>query len=146
MQSRDTAVPVSGLSATAPTCPFQRTSTKTGAYFPPGLRKAAALEKSIHKEILGQIDGELLSHSENYFIAPRPTDAIKWSRRLKKLAKTPAVRCLGAPDNARVIASLNRLTVTLERILDKLKELAGIALYIIVMVVITILSYMLRGD
>lgn len=56
------------------------------------------------------------------------------------------MRCLGAPDNARVIASLNRLTVTLERILDKLKELAGIALYIIVMVVITILSYMLRGD
>ena len=117
---------------------------------PPGLRKAAALENSIHKEILGQIDGELLSHSENYFIAPRPTDAIKWSRRLKKLAKTPAgrrcLRHLGAPDNAWVTASLNRLTVTLERIHDKLKELAGIALYIIVMVVITILNYMLRGD
>ncbi len=64
----------------------------------------------------------------------------------QETCQTPAVRCLGAPDNARVIASLNRLTVTLERILDKLKELAGIALYIIVMVVITILSYMLRGD
>lgn len=126
--------------------PLPKDEHENWSVLPPGLRKAAALEKSIHKEILGQIDGELLSHSENYFIAPRPTDAIKWSRRLKKLAKTPAVRCLGAPDNARIIASLNRLTVTLERILDKLKELAGIALYIIVMVVITILSYMLRGD
>lgn len=130
--------------------PLPKDEHENWSVLPPGLRKAAALEKSIHKEILGQIDGELLSHSENYFIAPRPTDAIKWSRRLKKLAKTPAVRrCLrhlGAPDNARVTASLNRLTFTFKRILDKLKELAGIALYIIVMVVITILNYMLRGD
>lgn len=117
---------------------------------PPGLRKAAALENSIHKEILGQIDGELLSHSENYFIAPRPTDAIKWSRRLKKLAKTPVgrrcLRCLGTLDRAGVIASLNRLTYRLEHILDKLKELAWTALYIIVMVAIAILNFMLRGD
>lgn len=130
--------------------PLPKDEHENWSVLPPGLRKAAALEKSIHKEILGQIDGELLSHSENYFIAPRPTDAIKWSRRLKKLAKTPAgrrcLRHLGAPDNARVTASLNRLTFTFKRILDKLKELAGIALYIIVMVVITILNYMLRGD
>lgn len=127
--------------------PLPKDEHENWSVLPPGLRKAAALENSIHKEILGQIDGETLSHSENYFIAPRPTDAIKWRRRLKKLAKTPArrrcLRCLGAPDSARVIASLNRLTFTFERILDKLKELVRI---IIVMVVITILNYMLSGD
>lgn len=130
--------------------PFPKDERENWNVLPLGLRKAAALENSIHQEILEQIDGELLSHSEDYFTPRRPYDAIKWARRLKRLAKTPAarrcLRCLGTLDRAGVIASLNRLTYRLEHILDKLKELAWIALYIIVMVAIAILNFMLRGD